>query len=829
MGLMLRRVVLALAGLMVLVVLGSPAGASAAGDVNQAACPLETESSPGFRAYLPDCRAYEAVTPPYKEGGILELGGAALSADGTHVITQVAGTFAGAGNDWWHGGLIGAFYEFTRSGSGWQVTALTPPASSYPDSTFLAVSPEDFGETLWTLTTGKLLSHQDIYLRNGNGEFSSVGPGSGPAVASKELGFGARLAFAGASHDLTRELFSIQASAEGLSSLWPGDTTDRQAPSLYEYVYAGQPSAEPSLVGVKNQAALRSNVEAQLISSCGTQLGSADSAYNAVSENGESVFFTALHSDSLRECSTPSVNELYARLGAANTVSISEPAKADCEVCDTASEPKDASFQGASADGRKAYFLTEQALLTGHEGMNLYEYDFDGPAAGPAHPAGKIAVLSGGSADPRVQGVVRISQDGSHVYFVAKGMLTGQNAEGHTPEDGAENLYVYEPDPAAQGAYHTVFVATLLSPGEEATLRSEEEEEASTVNERAEKAAVNAEEEALRRGVSFLEALGIAQGVQIKQQELLTGTLGPSGTLATDTSVWGSGDFRSAQATRNGRFLLFLSSARLTAEDQSSVPQLFEYDAEHEKLTRVSIGQGASFGNDGNVSTFHDAPRIPRQSYGSGVPPAGPAGLALSEDGSRVFFTSAASLVPQAQSGSASVYEYREGNVYLLSDGLDAAEAEHSPAVRLVGADPSGRDAFFLTANPLLPQNPGGQVGLYDAREGGGFAAGASVAGCTGEACRGGLGSAPQLPAAGSVGQSAGGNLLAPAPAPAATPRKSARALRLTKALRVCRSKPKKRRGACELAARRKYGGSQTGKSRRGSARATKPAMRRQG
>ncbi len=59
---------LSVAALAALVLAGIPSSALASGDATSAECPAETEASPGFRAFMPDCRAYEMVTPPY-EGG----------------------------------------------------------------------------------------------------------------------------------------------------------------------------------------------------------------------------------------------------------------------------------------------------------------------------------------------------------------------------------------------------------------------------------------------------------------------------------------------------------------------------------------------------------------------------------------------------------------------------------------------------------------------------------------------------------------------------------------------------------------------------------------
>ena len=137
----------------------------------------------------------------------------------------------------------------------------------------------------------------------------------------------------------------------------------------------------------------------------------------------------------------------------------------------------DANFEGASHDGSKVFFTSTEKLLegasedhtsgdsaqgcsgtTGPGGCNLYLDELAGSGASLTQ---RLALVSAGSADPEVQGVARISEDGSHVYFVARGSLTEvPNGLGHRALAGEDNLYVY-----AGG--HVSFIATL-SPGDAA-------------------------------------------------------------------------------------------------------------------------------------------------------------------------------------------------------------------------------------------------------------------------------------------------------------------------------------------------------------------------
>jgi hypothetical protein len=251
--------------------------------------------------------------------------------------------------------------------------------------------------------------------------------------------------------------------------LWPGDeTVSLNQPSLYEY--AGINNREPRLVGVSNIGPPQDIAASKLISECGTYLGGLIGpqgyAHNAVSKDGNTVFFTALGRDyglcgnEGISISEPTDNELYARidgsLADARTVAISEPDKADCRECDLSSKA-DAEFQGTSFEGTKVFFTTTQHLLDTASGVgkDLYEYDFGGPVGE------RVTRVSGGDpAGAQVQRVVGVSDDGSHVYFLARGVLTtGVNSSGQGAEEGAENLYVYGRDAAHPSGY-LVFIGT---------------------------------------------------------------------------------------------------------------------------------------------------------------------------------------------------------------------------------------------------------------------------------------------------------------------------------------------------------------------------------
>jgi hypothetical protein len=825
----------------------TPSLAQAAGDANHPAageCPSETEASAGFRPFLPDCRAYELVTPPLKNGQPPVTNNSAVATDGAGLAFSSLGAFNEPGND---STTEGGEYASTRAATGWATVAVNPSAAEFqggsPDQESSSHETLDYSNGLGTslfLQAPRGMKPIDarFYTRNvSTGSLTEIGPLLSPEVvaawspAVAEAGETIKAGYLGASADLSHVLFNLHSvrSDQPLPMLWPGDTSLRTGVVYSLYQYATNGTDEPELVGVGNQTSLSAaaaaehkahiNEAAELTSQCGVILGgvaqyggqndarTAEEAYNAISRSGETLIFTALEGGCEETLQVPAivgagpaVPEIYARIDRERSVKISEPAPSDCTECNLTevtqlkydgkefegtqaekeSEREHAaqlrpSFQGASEDGRRVYFTSQQKLFSGargESGTNLYEYDFDGIAG---HRVTLIASELAPSAG-RAGGVVRIAENGSRVFFVSSAVLagTGPNEFGGAPQPGANNLYAYD-----TAARKPAFVAALA-------------------------------------------------------QE--------------DQPDWLGSDSRPVEATSDGRFLLFTSTAALTPDATGASRQLYRYAAEPSqeeearsvpRLMRVSVGARGSYecpitkavqqgyNCDGNAapepSSGVFAPEYERGSapdYRS-VRKSRPAGVAITADGSKVFFQSPVALRPGAvnsacvfesfgecRAAAQNVYEWQGGQIYLISDGVDTHPLFASSATKLVGANPSGSDVFLTTADPLVPQDTDNQIDVYDAREGGGFPAPIVSSACQGAACRTDQGSAPAISVPGSSTLFGAANLPSGASAPPGRSKTAAqiRAEQLSRALKACTKKPRNRRAACRRQARKRYG-----------------------
>jgi hypothetical protein len=723
---------------------------------------------------LPDVRAYEMVSPPFKNGA--SLGHTlfspkyALAEDGSRVIVQSIQCFAEAQScNADYQGNEGEPFEFTRTPAGWETTALSPPARQFGENnTDWLLSPNEEGMTLFSMPTPPG-GENDWYARQPEGSFQDVGPITPQSV------FGVSSETSTSIHS-TADLSHLVWQTK----LWPFTEGSEQ---VVEYAGAcgGRAeceAAQPFLVGVTGGLG-----STKLIGGCATNVGTEESAWDALSADGRTVYFTAC-------------GALYARVDGetseAHTVAVSQPQCSGEPECVAAeAHPSGAYFRGASEDGSNAFFTDTQKLTPGAtEGTgsaNLYESQCTSECERAGEQRKLIdvsAVPAGDTSGPEVLGVAAISADGSHVYFVANGALAGGVRPGHCRYSGAFvvgscNLYVYERDERYPGG-HLAFIATV--PG--------------------------------------------TDSANWAKRERVTDVT-PDGRFL----VFASHGVLTPDDTRtDGYAQIFRYDADPTAEEEA---------AQTPQLVRISVGNDG-FDDDGNAGVGAATIVPPEDSDRAGPGRGDPT---MSNDGGYIFFQSPVQLTPQApksdtvigQDGSQTiyaqnVYEYHEGHVYLISDGSDTGATKGAcenritgppeieselfeSAVCLLGTDASGKDVFFTTADRLVPADTDTQTDVYDAR----VCEAASpcisepppaLPPCLGEQCHGIPAATPSLLAPGTATFNGEGNIAPAAPAPAKPKTKSlTRAQKLAAALKQCkRDKKKTKRTTCEKQARSKYG-----------------------
>jgi hypothetical protein len=694
---------------------------------------------------LPEGRHYELVSPPYKGGyGAKHI--EAVAPDGESVAFISNGAFAGAPSS-------DAFNEYVarRGASGWSTAPMVASAA-------LAPNPEtrDVSSTLGTaLAFGKTGGPNEVATFNGTEEAFLLHSTDSPdtqanwEVAGKVIETLGKEYFVatyeGGSADFCH-LFFHEGGGAGHS--FAPEAFGMAAEGVYELDRGcgGEP-VSVRLLGLDNEGK-------PVVPSCQAELGfgtgpfagpGVASAFNAISQGGGEVFFTT---GSAQGSGCGQVHQLFVRLGGERTLEVSKPLGEECrkgapaEVpCEGAPGRASAHFVGASRNGSRVFFTTTAPLTGGkEEGKNLYMASIGCPSA-----EGEACVVAGEAAnttvtslvqvshDPNVggaagvQGVVRLAPDGSRVYFVAAGdLLSGAEratlqSEGRpVPHLGADNMYLYERD-ARFPEGHMSFIADLCS---------------------------------------GLESSGSVSDLRC-----------PS--TGSDSELWGhvqNGEVQTAGV--DGRFLVFSTSAQLVSGDTDQAQDVYRYDAETGALERVSVGEGGhdangngSYGATIKAGHFGTTTTTVRDEYEMD-------NRAVSEDGSRIVFTSAEPLSENAINHLENAYEWHkepgwsEGRVSLVSTG-SATEPLSDVTI-----SPAGNDVFFVTSQGLVPQDTDGAPDVYDARLGAGFPpAPAEEEECSGDACQGPLTNPAPLLVPGSVSQPAGGNFPAPAPAPAVKPK----------------------------------------------------------
>lgn len=657
-------------------------------------------------ATLPDGRAWELVSPPAKLGNDVvsdssRTRAAAAEAPGL----PMAATFASLGGFADVRGMgISTEYLAQRTAqpgtSGWSTHAITPPqaplsilaAAQVLDPLYEGDMSADLTQAIfraWSPLTAdpNVTGVENLYLREdlrqpGDGAWRLL---TGAAAPLAPLDNGKERPFlAGASSDLRHAIF------ESNLALTPGAAPGN--PMLYEVddgvvrllaPAAGcpggaVPSAPCSIAGA-GATALR--YTARAISADGTrvEVSSPVSPFTSSVSTDPSAP-TALYQFDDR--GTPSAaDDTWTQVNASEKV--------------PPDPPQAARFETASADGERVLF-TSAAQLTSTPGSGLYLW-----RRTPAPGTGGHLTLIGNGANAAVLGA---SADGRRVYFVALGQLIPGGPV--VREDG---LYLWQDDGSAAGSLSFV------------------------------------------GGIAFSDA-----------------------NANDNTSLTYNGTPDVARTTPDGRELLFEvsdgsglaphadhgSCATKNPNNSSDgrCSQLYLYRADRSAPLAPAVacvscmpsGAGAAASAYVNVHEGAGAAQVTWH-----------LGRALSDDGRRVFFSTAQPLVPADVNGRVDAYEYdvESGTVQLLSSGRDGADSW------FLDASANGDDAFFTTREQLVGWDVDQAYDLYDARVGGGFPdPPAPAPACTGDACRGvGQAPPPVVPLA-SPGYAGVGNWPAPKP-----------------------------------------------------------------
>jgi hypothetical protein len=682
-------------------------------------CPNEALRT-GFNALLPECRAYELVSPPGTPPQLNlesetvdkhdmyrgeELPGA---AEGVHV--SVSGERIAFRSNYAPSSSTSdsQYFMATRGPRGWSTVSLTPPQSpEYGDvcqNAFATVySPEltswvlgdgwgqpgsgytgfahggeSCGKDDPELVQGEPQDFQNLFVSEGlNAPYQLID-------VTPEKVQPAHAWFQGASSNLEHVVFDevakLTPEAPGADDFYIWSAGAVPAVRLVTVLPNGK-ATEGAMV---NRVPDEGNGESESLIDGDEFVYKAPEAFtHAVSSDASRVFFHANGKLYARE-------NAYAQQSALVAERCTEPEKActvQLDASQTGGESGGGRFMWASADGSRVFF-TDTGRLTANstaesEKPDLYEYDFEAPEGK------RLTDLTVDAAEPaNVQGVGGVAEDGSDVYFVADGKLTSEaNSNGDSAVAGQPNLYV------AHGG-EVDFIATL--------------------------------------------------------------------DPTYDNMDWDPKTI-TTRVSENGRYIVFDSQRELTGYDNTPLEpsdcevaeprpctDIFLYDAQQKQLSCVSCDPS------GAPPTAPAAIGEPMEAHGDfdvlGVRYF-PAYLQRNvTDQGQVFFHTAQPLVPRASNGLENAYEYRNGEAQLLSTGTGNVGAY------FYEASPSGNDVFIATSQPLTPGAEGSEYSLYDVRVDGGFTPPEPATACSEEDCRGAITPTPLLGAPSSQTFAGSGN-----------------------------------------------------------------------
>jgi hypothetical protein len=358
----------------------------------------------GPSAILPDCRAYELVSPPDQQGHDLAYGVGA--PDGVRAWLQSPVPFAEGANT--GNGLTASV---TRTASGWKVSPLDAPGQSPTLSySFMAASDDSSQTVLEVCDRAFLACRGDVQYQR----VAQDGQRTIMLTVSRATFLAPLPTYVGQSGDASW-IF-----VESPTSLLPVDT-HAQGQGLYashngQIEFLGLDAAGNALPC----GAVLAN------DSGGGGLGNGFEQ-SGISADGRTVVFESPDPDA----GCPDPTDLYVRRDGIS-VNISAPRAPN------AAPDLGATYVGSSRDGNTVYFVTSSQLETGgpnpdvDSDSDLYMYQVQSDTIERITPDADI-VPNPNSGRPQVA----VSPDGDYVYFVAARSIGGSGTAGQ------QNLFVY--------------------------------------------------------------------------------------------------------------------------------------------------------------------------------------------------------------------------------------------------------------------------------------------------------------------------------------------------------------------------------------------------
>ncbi len=725
---------------------------------------------------LPDGRAWELVSPPYKGGALIEnIEHTQAASDGSGIV-YTASEPLGEGVAG-HVGSPEATAEATiisrRSTDGWHTHDISPKQTLPPEGETaieLLGGSEAFYNFSSDLSQGVLEPRFDLgntpqssaateptlYLRDNMSETYEPLVTAANVPAGRKWGpltEGENMAFEAATPDLSHVIFST-ATALTAEAFSEKENQSEYGQNLYEWS-----DGELQLVNiVPNEKTVREEPRPGAAFGTTTQLGGNPWALSA---EGRWVVFHYGENDpswyvrDMVEHKTVAFGRLRGKTR----------------------------FETMSRDGSRIFYLEPEGVQE-REG-ELYVLN---PANGALtdlttdHLDGEH---SAGVQDP----LVGISEDGSYVYFVAKGVL----ADGAVA--GEDNLYVMHD---AGGEWKTTFIATLSND----------------------------------------DLADWAVRDTFHEVEHITSRVSPDGhylAFMSDRSLTGYDNADALSSQPDEEVYMYDAEANHLVCASCNRTGARPVGVDDSISKKVLMDQSNSWNGETEneyVNTGHwlAASIVPnwymdwhtafhRPSY-------------LTNEG-RLFFNSSDALVPQDTNGLADVYEYEPpgvgdcttatvtfsehsgGCVSLISSGQSSAEST------FLDASENGNDVFFITAAKLVAEDYDNANDVYDAHV-------CSVAipcrtepvsppPCTsGDSCKAAPAPQPEIfgPAPSATFNGTGNVVVSPS-APGVKSRSLTNAQKLAAALNTCRKKKNKRkRTACERQARKRYPTKHSGRAK---------------